>query len=104
MGELTAHYISTATLILLLGLYMWLLARKWPLPSRRAALRIGVTWVVLTAAFDFGFGHYVDGKSWAELAGDYDLAAGRVWSLILVWIAIAPTIVGKLHDGKVVTR
>jgi hypothetical protein len=62
VGELPAHYISTATLILLLGLYMWLLERRWPIPNLRSAFKIGATWVVLTALFDFGFGHFVDGK------------------------------------------
>jgi hypothetical protein len=90
VGDLTAHQISAATLIALLALYFWLLERRWPIPTLRAALAIGATWTALTAAFDFGFGHYVDGKSWSELAADYNLAAGRVWVLVLLWIAIGP--------------
>lgn len=97
VGDLPAHYISTVTLILLLGLYVWMLERRWPIPNLRSAFKIGATWVVLTALFDFGFGHFVDGKPWAELFNDYNLADGRVWSLILVWIAVAPAVVRKLH-------
>ena len=66
------------------------LDRRWPLPSLRQALLIGLTWALLTASFDFGFGHYVDGKPWSELAADYDLSQGRVWILVLVWIAVGP--------------
>lgn len=33
-----------------------------------------------------------DGKPWAELLNDYNLAEGRVLSLILVWIAVAPAL------------
>jgi hypothetical protein len=90
VGDLTAHQISAATLISLLALYFWLLERRWPIPTLRAALAIGATWTALTAAFDFGFGHYVDGKSWSYLAADYNLAAGRVWVLVLLGIAVGP--------------
>jgi hypothetical protein len=46
---------------------------------------------------DFGFGHYVDGKSWATLLKDYDITDWRVWSLILIWIAVAPVVMRQLH-------
>ncbi|HZJ50094.1 MAG TPA: hypothetical protein VFF07_04400 [Actinomycetota bacterium] len=60
VGDLTAHYISTVTLIVLLALYMWLLEKRWPIPGLGSALEIGATWLHLTtASFDFGFGHYV---------------------------------------------
>jgi hypothetical protein len=90
VGELPAHYISTATLMVLLALYIWMLEQRWPLASQQDAIRVGLTWSVLTASFDFGFGHFVAGKSWAELAHDYDVTAGRVWILILLWISVAP--------------
>jgi hypothetical protein len=101
-GELTAHYLSTVILIILLGLYFLWLEHRWPLPSRKVALRIGVTWAAMTAAFDFGFGHYVDGKSWTELAGDYDVTAGRVWIAVLAWITVGPSAARALrhfHSG-----
>jgi apolipoprotein N-acyltransferase len=60
------------------------------LTSEQEAVRVGLTWSVLTASFDFGFGHFVAGKSWRELAHDYDVTAGRVWIVILVWMAVAP--------------
>ena len=40
-------------------------------------MEIGAAWVVLTVIFEFGFGHYVDGKSWSELLENYNLPAGR---------------------------
>lgn len=98
VGDMPAHYISTATLILLLGLYMWLLENRWPLPSLRTALQVGATWAVLTASFDFGFGHYVDDKSWAELFKDYNMAADRVWGLILMWVLLAPSVMRRIHS------
>jgi hypothetical protein len=100
VGDLPAHYISTATLIVLLALYIWMLERRWPLPSQEETARVGLTWLILTASFDFGFGHFVAGKPWAVLAKDYDITAGRVWILILIWIAVAPTAMRRFHDRE----
>jgi hypothetical protein len=63
----------------------------------RAAIAVGGTWLVLTILFEFGFGHYVDGKSWSELLADYDLTDGRVWTLVLLWIAAGPAVIRTLH-------
>jgi hypothetical protein len=100
VGDITAHYLSTVILMVLLGLYFWWLENRWPLPSLKTALRIGLSWAVMTASFDFGFGHYVDGKSWTELAMDYDITAGRVWIAILAWIIVGPAIARRFHIGR----
>lgn len=97
VGELTAHQISTATGIGLFAVYLWALEGRWPLPSRRAALGTGAAWVVLTVLFEFGFGRYVDGKTWSELGHDYNLADGRVWALVLAWLAFGPFVVRELR-------
>jgi hypothetical protein len=90
VGDLTAHQISTASAIVLFGGYFWLLQRRYPLASDRDALRVGAFWLVLTVLFEFGFGRAVDGKSWSELLADYDLSAGRMWSLVLAWLTLGP--------------
>ena len=46
--------------------------------------------------FEFGFGHYVEGDSWTDLFQNYDVAAGNIWILILLWIAAGPAIVRSL--------
>lgn len=89
-SDLTAHQISTGTLIALLTLYFWILERRWPIPSRRSAFVIGGTWLALTVLFEFAFGHYVDGKSWSNLLENYDIADGHVWILVLIWVALGP--------------
>lgn len=90
--ELTAHQISTLTAALLTTGVVALLARRWPLASRGAAWCVGFGWLVMTVAFEFGFGHYVAGHSWQRLAADYDVTAGRVWPLFLVWLCVLPSI------------
>ncbi len=97
VGDLTGDQISAATLIALLGLYFWLLERRWPLASTQLAFAIGAAWVVLTVAFEFVFGHYVDKKSWAELVRNYDITSGNLWLLVLVWIGVGPAAVRTLR-------
>ena len=98
VGESTAHQISVAPLIALLGLYFWLLQRRWPLTTTRDAMWIGGTWVLLSVLFESGFGHYVEGDSWTELLESYDLTAGNLWTLVLLWTATGPAIVRELVD------
>ena len=44
----------------------------------------------MTVAFEFGFGRLVAKASWEELLADYNLASGRLWPLVLAWIALGP--------------
>ena len=95
--ELQAHQVSTATAILLLGAVVAGFVRLYPPASARHALGIGLLWLGLTVAFEFLFFHYAGGHSWAELLADHDLSQGRVWVLVLVWVALAPYVFFRLR-------
>ena len=99
MAELAAHQFSTVTGIVLTGAAVWALNRVWPIGTARAAWIIGVCWLFMTIAFEFGFGHYVAGHSWARLFADYNLAEGRVWLLFLAWIAVLPYLTWRLDHA-----
>ena len=99
VAELTAHQISTFTAILASGAVVWIFHRYSPLESSAQAWTVGVCWLLLTIAFEFGFGHFVAGHSWTRLFADYNLLAGRVWSLFLVWVLIMPFVIFKLSSG-----
>jgi hypothetical protein len=90
LPELLAHQLSTFSGIVLLGVVIYLFMRRWPPASGRQALNIGLFWMSLTVTFEFLFFHYVVGHPWGELLANYDLLSGRVWVLLLAWIAIAP--------------
>jgi hypothetical protein len=90
LGEPAAHQVSTVTVAGLLGAYVYQLDRRRPIATGRDAALIGGAWAGLTAAFEFGFGHYVAGASWATLRHDYDVAHGRIWGLVLLTLAAAP--------------
>ena len=94
----TAHQLSTATMIALLAAYFVALDRRWPLQTRARALRVGSGWLALTAMFEFGFGHWVAKEEWSELLADYDLAHGRLWSLVLAWTVLGPLAVEELRS------
>lgn len=59
-------------------------------------LRIGVLWLLLTLAFEFGFGRYVQHKSWAELLDAYAFTGGNIWPLVLLVTLLAPAAVAML--------
>ena len=65
--------------------------------SGRQARRIGAVWVALTVAFEFGFGRRVAKKRWSELLADYNLAKGRTWVLVLLWLAAGPDVIRRIR-------
>ena len=96
LSDLAAHQISTVTAIAASGITVWIVNRVWPIESSAQAWSIGICWLVLTVAFEFGFGHFVAGHSWDRLFADYNLLQGRVWSLFLIWVLILPVVIYKL--------
>ena len=49
LGELAAHQVSTLTAIVLLGAYIWLIARRWPAESGTQAVLVGLLWLARLA-------------------------------------------------------
>ena len=95
-NELLSHQISTLTGILLLstGYYFFL---KF-IASEYAAIDtiyLGVMWMIMTICFEFLFGHFVMGNSWAHLFNDYNILAGRVWIFEVVSILIGPYLMDR---------
>lgn len=92
LSELRAHQLSTLVAIGLLGAYMAGVMRWWPPATSAHAWVVGAVWAAATISFEFLFGRLVGGHSWGRLFQDYNLAAGRVWIVVPVWIAIAPRV------------
>ncbi|MDH3311404.1 MAG: hypothetical protein OEN49_07990 [Gammaproteobacteria bacterium] len=97
LSELKAHQLSTLIGALLIGIYIWVIVRSWIPASARQAVAIGMVWLGLTVTFEFLFGHFVAGHSWLRLRQDYNLLAGRVWILLLFWVAVAPYIFYRIN-------
>lgn len=101
VSELSAHQFSCVTGILLFAVVIHQYVRRWPPASAGDAWYTGLFWMALTAAFEFLFFHYIGEHSWDALLANYDLGAGRLWPLILLWIAVAPRLFMQLHRSGV---
>ncbi len=97
LNELQAHQVSTASMLVLFGIYVWVLFKLWLPTSTSQAIFIGLAWLFLTIIFEFLFGHYIVGHSWEKLLHDYNILQGRLWILVLIWISIAPYIIYQLQ-------
>ena len=97
VSELSAHQISTLTGILLTAVAGWLFSRFQTIESARQAWVIGALWLGMTIVFEFGFGRFVAGHSWAKLLADYNLFEGRLWPLFLIWITVLPYVLFRLR-------
>lgn len=98
LSELHARQISTLFLILLFAVYIAVIVRIWPLASSRQAAAVGFAWLGLTLAFEFLLGRFVSGLSWRQMLAEYDVAAGRLWVLVPLWVAVAPYVFYRLQE------
>ena len=95
ISELSAHQLSTLTAVIFLGAFVYYIHRLWAIESINQAWLIGVIWFITTIIFEFTFGHYVAGHTWAHLLNDYNILQGRLWSLFLIWVLIMPVVIYK---------
>ncbi len=95
--ELRAHQLSTLIGAVLVGTFIWLVVHVWPPASGQEAISIGLIWLLLTVAFEFFMGLVLLKQSLAKVLGDYNLFAGRVWVLFLVWLTLAPWLFFHFH-------
>jgi hypothetical protein len=86
VSELHAHQIGT---LVVTAAFLVAIARfvRRTQPSVTQAQSMGCGWLLGAIGFEFGFGHYADGLSWARLLADYQLWNGRL--LLLVWLTVA---------------
>jgi hypothetical protein len=71
---------------------------RWIHPTRVAeALAVGVTWLMLTVAFEIAFGRAVMHTSWQRILSDYNLVHGGLLPIGLVLLALAPVITAKVR-------
>jgi hypothetical protein len=98
LGDRWAEILSAASGILLIqGIVGPYLVRARPDRARRHA--IAGVWLVLTVAFELLFGRYVAGRSWSELAANYNLGAGRLWPVVLASMVLAPYLWSRISPG-----
>ena len=91
-GEQTGHVLSTLLLSAAVLASILAAARWVGFSTIPQALVIGLMWVILTLAFEFGAGHYLFGTPWEKLLADYNVANGRIWPLVLFTELVSPVL------------
>jgi hypothetical protein len=99
MPELRAHQLSTLMGSVLIGLFIWLIIRTWPPSSGSQALLVGLVWLLLTVVFEFFMGLVLAHRPLSQVLHDYNLLAGRVWVLFLIWLTLAPWVFFRLRPA-----
>jgi hypothetical protein len=82
----TASVVLLSTVVLLMA---WRFVRRAGIERAAPALSVGGLWTAMTLTFEFGFGR-ARGLSWEALLADYDVAAGRLWPVVLLCTLLGP--------------
>ncbi len=99
LGEQRAHVAGTLAASALLFAAIAAFVRMQGLRDPGSLLAVGVVFTGLTVAFEFLFGRFVAGHSWSRLLQDYNVAAGRIWILVLAVTLLGPLLAGRLVFG-----
>lgn len=101
LEKLQAHQLSVISGIIFFTLYVRFITGRWKIISAKQSVTIGSMWLVMTVLFEFVFGHYVMGNSWQKLLYDYNIAEGRLWIIVLIWLFFLPLVFYKLQKKRI---
>ncbi len=94
MGRTSSHSLAVGPLVTFILAWAALLQRRWPLPGRGSALRVGLLWLVLTLVFELGLGA-ARKVPVAEVVAEYDVRRGSLWPLVPLTVAAAPLLMWR---------
>jgi len=97
LGELPAHQISCVTGCLFFAAYTYLLAKYWKGFPFDGAWKMGLVWLLFAVTFEFGMGIVLK-YPLSKMLHDYNLLAGRLWVVVLIWTFFTPIVMGKAAD------
>jgi hypothetical protein len=69
-------------------------------PRLLARAGIGVLWLAMTLAFEFGFGRLVEHRSWESLFEAYRFKDGNPWPLVLLVTLVSPVLAPVRNAGR----
>ena len=91
MPRIAAHSLAVVPLVAAILGWTAGLQRRWPLSSRRVAVRVGAVWLALTLAFEFGMGA-ARGTPAREMLAEYDIRRGHLWPFVPFAVMLAPEV------------
>jgi Mg2+/citrate symporter len=92
LGKPTALLISGALLSLCIVAVALIFVPHLGLSGATDAFLLGLYWVCLTLAFEFGFGRLIQHRTWRELLEAYTFKDGNLWPVVLVTLLFAPLV------------
>ncbi len=104
LGDLRAHQLSFIAGSLLILTIATIFVRWLNIANVSQSIGVGVLWMLLTVGFEVGLGRFGFGYSWAQIAADYNLFQGRLMSLGLVLLVLAPLIATKIRNVSIDLR
>jgi len=98
-GQSVALPISGLNLSIIIFMVTYLSFALFRVKSHRSYLFIGIQWVLMTLIFEFVFGHYVAGKSWADILQIFNILKGNLFIVVLLVSFISPLLVAKIKGA-----
>ena len=90
VGDFQSRQIGVFTGSILILAVAYLLVPWLNVAQNKSLVSIGILWVGLTVAFEFSFGHFVFGRSWGDLASDYNFFRGGFLLIGMAVLMFAP--------------
>jgi hypothetical protein len=100
LGPDAARWVAFPVSLAWIALAVWLTIRWIGAKETWTLLGIGVLWAMLTLLFEIALGRFALSLSWAEIFVDYDLSRGRLMSLGLLLMALAPWGMARLRQMR----
>jgi hypothetical protein len=89
--------LSGVTLSIIVLLVIYLAYPFLGVSNARSRWLVGLQWVTFTLIFEFGFGHYVVGKSWTALLQSFNILNGDLFLLVLLITLAAPSLAARFR-------
>jgi peptidoglycan biosynthesis protein MviN/MurJ (putative lipid II flippase) len=100
LGKVGALVLSGILLSVCIVVLALLLVPRLGRLGTRQGISLGVLWLGLTLAFEFGFGRLVQHRPWPELLQAYTFEDGNLWPIVLVVTLVAPLAVIRLRGTR----
>ena len=98
LGDYAARQVSVLTGSILIVFIAYIFIYWIRAGSAVSQMAVGVLWLVLTIAFEAGFGHYVFKLPWEAVLEDFNLLRGCLMPLGLVVLTLSPMIATRLRE------
>lgn len=101
INDLLAHQISVATGILLWTIFILYMWKKLAISTLSESIFVGLIWFLATIIFEtFILNRLMAKLSWDQILQTYNLLAGELWIIALLYVGILPIVVFKWKEKQ----